>query len=103
MIRDSVIRYSDFKVRISVFKVAYQADANPHLVVFRVTSPGMRPVHLLVPAEGGFDVAISHSLTIADDEVVPNSEPGFAALILVLQVGLMNRFDTASFGRGGSP
>jgi hypothetical protein len=79
--------------RRSLIKVADQHDSNSVLVI--VLDPGMGSRDLSPPAERGFDFPVVHAAAVADHEVITNSLPGTSVAILVLQVGIMNRFHAA--------
>ena len=61
-------------------EIADQADADALFVVAAL--PGMCPVQLLLPAEGGLDQSVGHASAVADQEVVSDAQPGVAGAVL---------------------
>jgi hypothetical protein len=76
------------------FKVAYQHDSNSPLIV--VAHAGMGAVHLLPPAKCLFYLSIRHAVSVTDDKMVSDSQPGIAAIVFSFQVSFVNAFDAAA-------
>lgn len=56
-----------------LFEVADQHNSDATLVVIR--NSGMSAVKLLFPAEGRLNRAVLHTVAVADDEVISDTEP----------------------------
>ena len=76
-----------------LFKIADQGDPDSVLVV--IGAAGVGTVHLLFPAEGRFNLTVTHSVAVADDEVVADPQPVVSFRIFTGQMRLVNAFHTA--------
>lgn len=81
--------------RWSLLEIPDQANTNSTSIKHWI--PGMSPVKLLIPAKGGLNRPILHSLAIADHKVITNTQPRISRSILSLAMLFMNPLHTSRF------
>ena len=61
-----------------------------------LVNTGVSAVNLLFPTERRLDFSVAHSVAIADDKVISDTQPLVARFVLLLQVLLMNTLNTTA-------